>query len=62
MIFNNYMKKYSPYHKIIPERFEILEKIKNILGKECKIHLNINYAKRKLPIMSYVPKFRLFIN
>ena len=48
------MAEYSPYHKLIPERFEILENIKALLGKNCKVHFNIDYAERKLPVISYI--------
>jgi len=48
------MAEYSPYHKLIPERFEILEQIKSLLNKNCKVHFNIDYAERKLSVISYV--------
>ncbi len=48
------MEEYLPYHKLIPERFEILEDIKSLLGRKCKVHFNINYAERKLSVLSYV--------
>ncbi len=48
------MDEYSPHHKLIPERLMILENLKSLLGKDCKVHFNINYAERKLPVISYV--------
>jgi murein peptide amidase A len=46
--------EYSPYHKLIPERVEILDNLKSLLGKTCKTHLKINYAERTLPVLSYI--------
>jgi|TARA_B100001964_G_C14131755_1_gene553231 predicted deacylase len=48
------MKEYSPYHKLIPERVEVLENLKSLLGRNCKVHFNIDYAERKLSVLSYV--------
>jgi predicted deacylase len=54
------MEEYSPYHKLIPERFEVLENLKSLLGKNCKVHFNIDYAERKLTVLSYLinPKIK----
>ena len=54
------MERYSPYHKLIPERVELLEKITKILKGKYQTHFNTYYAKRKLKIISYVinPKIK----
>ncbi len=44
----------TPYHKIIPERVEILTKIKSLLATSAKTHFTVSYAERKLPFLSYV--------
>ncbi len=44
----------SPYHKIIPERLELLEKIQALLKNKTTIHFTQKYAKRKLQLISYV--------
>tara|TARA_Y100000310_G_C20588570_1_gene766732 strand:- start:124 stop:843 length:720 start_codon:yes stop_codon:yes gene_type:complete len=43
----------TSYHKIIPERVAILEKIKSITRKHT-VHLTTKYANRKLELISYV--------
>lgn len=48
------MANYSPYHKLIPERAEILGKIKSLLSENYRVHFKVYYAERRLPVISYV--------
>ena len=48
------MTELTPYHKLIPERIEILEKFKEIKKKYLKIHFKTKLANRELLTISYV--------
>jgi predicted deacylase len=45
---------YSPYHKFIPERYEVIEKINSLIKRKSNIHVENVYADRKLQTISYV--------
>ena len=44
----------TEYHKIIPERVEILQKIQDLLSSKSTVHFTTSYADRELPFLSHV--------
>ncbi len=48
------MIEYSPYHKLIPERYDLLVKFQSLFKKNCTTHFTYSYAGKKIPLLSFV--------